>query len=186
VRKDHLWSPTVRDDDEDDDRPRRPKNRRNEPDDDDRPRRRLRDPDADDDDRTRQRRRDPDEDDERDEARPRRRPRDDDEDEDRPWQRGRQRRRRRDEDFESESEEGMEFVVPTNTSALAIVAGYVGLISVLCFPAPLALILGIVALVQLKNKPKVHGRYRAWFAVVMGTMFTLIPVVLFVIGSLGK
>jgi sugar phosphate permease len=55
----------------------------------------------------------------------------------------------------------MRFVLPVNTSGLSIIAGYLGLISVLVFPAPFALLLGIIALVQLKKKPKLHGHGRA-------------------------
>jgi len=69
----------------------------------------------------------------------------------------------------------MEYVIPLNTSALAILAGYVGLISVLCFPAPLALILGILALRQLKQNPKLRGHGRAIFAIMMGGLFTALP-----------
>jgi hypothetical protein len=69
----------------------------------------------------------------------------------------------------------LRFVVPVNTSALAIAAGYLGLVSVLCFPAPVALFLGILALVKLKKNPKLHGHGRAIFAVVMGSIFTLLP-----------
>jgi hypothetical protein len=128
----------------------------------------------------------PRDDDEDAEDRPRRRPReldDDDEDDDRPRRR---RRRRDDDDYEDEGDQGLQYVVPVNTSALAIIAGYVGLISVLCIPAPFALILGIVALVQLKKKPKLHGKGRAIFAIVMGTIFTILPIVLLLFGALAK
>jgi hypothetical protein len=67
----------------------------------------------------------------------------------------------------------MELLVPQNTSALSIVAGYVGLISVLCIPAPLAIILGILALRQFNKNPELHGRYRAIFALVMGVICSL-------------
>jgi hypothetical protein len=74
----------------------------------------------------------------------------------------------------------MELLVPQNTSALSIVAGYVGLISVLCFPAPFAIILGIIALRQLNKKPELHGRYRSIFALVMGVICSLpIPFMLY-------
>jgi len=115
-----------------------------------------------------------------DEDRPRRRrPRDDEDepDDDRP-----RRRRRRVEDA---GDDGMHFVIPINTSGLAIAAGYVGLVSVLCFPAPIALILGILALRQLKKNPKLHGHARAIFAIIMGAIFTLIPVVALALGAMG-
>ena len=107
--------------------------------------------------------------------RPRRRRDDyDDEEGDRP----RRRRRARDD----AGDDGLQYVIPINTSGLAIAAGYVGLISVLCFPAPVALILGILALRQLNKNPKLHGRGRAIFAIVMGVIFTLpLPVMLYAI-----
>jgi hypothetical protein len=99
----------------------------------------------------------------------RRRPEpDDDWDEDEYDDEPRPRRRRR-----PPPDDGMQYIVPVNTSALAILAGYVGLISVLCLPAPIALLLGVLALMQLKKNPKLHGHGRAWFAIVMGGIGTL-------------
>ncbi len=123
------------------------------------------------DDRGERRRREDDEDQEED--RPRRRRRDDDEDD---WDDDRPRRRRRRYD-EPEPDPAMKFVVPMNTSALAILAGYVGLVSVLCVPAPFALLLGILALQHLKKNPKLDGKGRAIFAIVMGALFS-IPLVI--------
>lgn len=106
---------------------------------------------------------------------------------DRPWDRGRDRpRRRREDDFDDyddrprrrrpENDPALNMLVPLNTSALAIAAGYVGLISVLCVPAPLALLLGVLALVHLKKNPKLDGKVRAVFAVVMGSVFSVVLV----------
>jgi hypothetical protein len=111
--------------------------------------------------------------------RPRRRRRrdDDDSDNDDSDNDDPPRRRRRRNDDDDDGDEGLQYVIPINTSGLAIAAGYVGLISVLCFPAPIALFLGILALVQLKKKPKLHGKGRAIFAIVMGSLFTLFMIV---------
>ena len=82
---------------------------------------------------------------------------------------------------------GDTIVVETTTMKMkmpAIAAGYVGLISVLCFPAPFALLLGILALRQLKKKPKLHGKGRAIFAIVMGVLFS-IPIPFIVIALLS-
>jgi hypothetical protein len=71
-------------------------------------------------------------------------------------------------------------VVPVNTSVLAIVAGYLGLISVLCFPAPFALLFGILALRQLTRNPKLDGKGRAIFGIVMGALFSIpLPIMFF-------
>ena len=92
----------------------------------------------------------------------------------------RRRRRREDYDDDESGDDGLQYVIPINTSGLAIAAGYVGLISVLCFPAPFALLLGILALRQLKRNPKLHGKGRAIFAIVMGILFTIpLPIILF-------
>ena len=102
----------------------------------------------------------------------RRRDEDEDEDDEEDWE-DRPRRRRR----PPEADPAMKFVVPLNTSALAILAGYVGLVSVLCIPAPFALVLGILALQQLKKNPRLDGKGRAIFAIVMGAVFS-IPLVI--------
>lgn len=126
----------------------------------------------------------PDRDDEDDDDRPRRPRRrrddydDDDDDDDRP----RRRRRARGDT----GDDGLQYVIPINTSGLAIAAGYIGLISVLCFPAPVALILGILALRQLNKNPKLHGRGRAIFAIVMGVIFTLLPLAFVVYAAVAK
>ena len=114
--------------------------------------------------------------------RPRARRRDRDEDEDDDDDRPRRRRRREEEDS---GDEGLQYVIPINTSGLAIAAGYVGLISVLCLPAPFALLLGILALRHLKKNPKLHGKGRAIFAIVMGGLFTVVPAVFLAFAALS-
>ncbi|VTR96406.1 Uncharacterized protein OS=uncultured bacterium GN=ACD_58C00120G0004 PE=4 SV=1: DUF4190 [Gemmata massiliana] len=120
------------------------------------------------------RERDGDESDER----PRRPPEDGDEYDDYP----RPRRRPR----EDELDPALKMVVPLNTSALAIIAGYIGLVSVLCLPAPFALLFGILALVHLKKNPKLDGKVRAIFAIVMGAVFSTVLAVLLVVAALGQ
>ena len=112
--------------------------------------------------------------DEDDADRPRARRRDRNEDEHDDDDRPRRRRRRRDDDA---GDEGLQYVIPINTSGLAIAAGYVGLISPLCLPAPFALLLGILALRHLKKNPKLHGKGRAIFAIAMGLLFTFMPAI---------
>ena len=57
------------------------------------------------------------------------------------------------------------------------------LFSILIFPAPIALLAGILAAVDLKRHPGTHGMGRAVFAIVMGGIFT-IPLILIVVGLL--
>jgi hypothetical protein len=112
-------------------------------------------------------------------------PADEYDDEDDRHRRRRRRRRDDDDDYYDDGPQdnaGLQYVIPINTNPVAIAAGYVGLFAVLCFPAPLALVLGIVALVQLKKKPEQHGKGRAIFAIVMGVLFSLPLPVLVVAG----
>ena len=62
-----------------------------------------------------------------------------------------------------------------STSGWAIAAGYAGMFAVFVLPAPVALILGIIAL-QDYNKRSVAGKSRAIFAIVMGAIFSLLLV----------
>ena len=65
----------------------------------------------------------------------------------------------------------MRMILPVGRSGLAIAAGYVGLFSVLCVPAPIALILGILAVIDIRRHPEKHGMGRAVFALIMGGMW---------------
>ena len=72
---------------------------------------------------------------------------------------------------------GIRMLLPVGRSGWAIAAGYMGLFSVLLFPAPLALIFGILAIRNIRRSrndahPK-HGLGRAWFGVIMGALGTL-------------
>jgi hypothetical protein len=71
-------------------------------------------------------------------------------------------------------DETMKYLIPVNPSAWAVVAGYVGLFSVLALPAPFAIITGIVALKDLKKNPTKSGHVRAWFAITIGSFFTVL------------
>lgn len=64
--------------------------------------------------------------------------------------------------------QAMRMILPVGRSGLAIAAGYAGLFSLLVLPAPIALILGILAIFDIKRNPKKHGMGRAIFAVIMG------------------
>jgi LSD1 subclass zinc finger protein len=64
-------------------------------------------------------------------------------------------------------------LLPVGRSGWAIAAGYAGLFAVVCFPAPLAILLGVIAIVHLRRNPKLHGWGRAIFGLVMGIICTV-------------
>ena len=74
----------------------------------------------------------------------------------------------------------MRVLLPIGRSSLAIIAGYLGLVSVLVFPAPLALLFGILALRDIKRHTDKGGKGRAIFAVIMGGIFSLLLVLIIV------
>ena len=51
----------------------------------------------------------------------------------------------------------MRVLLPIGRSMLAIAAGYAGLFAIIVFPAPIALVLGIAAVVHLKRRPDLLG-----------------------------
>jgi hypothetical protein len=59
-------------------------------------------------------------------------------------------------------------LLPVGRSGLAVAAGYAGLFALLIFPAPLALLLGVLAIFDIKRNPEKHGMGRAIFAVIVG------------------
>ena len=63
-------------------------------------------------------------------------------------------------------------LLPVNRAPMAILAGYLGLFSMLGIFAPLTLLTGILALRTLKARPDLHGAGRAWFGIVMGALFS--------------
>ena len=66
----------------------------------------------------------------------------------------------------------MRMLLPVGRSGWAIAAGYAGLFSLILLPAPLALLLGIIAITDIKKHPDKHGMGRAIFGVVMGSLGT--------------
>ena len=70
------------------------------------------------------------------------------------------------------AKDDLHWVLPTGRSGLAITAGYLGIVALLCFfTAPVALVVGILALRQL-NGSALKGRGRAIFAIVVGALGT--------------
>ena len=64
-------------------------------------------------------------------------------------------------------------LIPVGRSGLAIAAGYAGLISPILLPAPIALLLGILAIRDIRRNPDKHGMGRAVFGLVMGIVFSV-------------
>ena len=72
---------------------------------------------------------------------------------------------------------GMRLLLPVGRSGWAIAAGYLGLFGLFIIPAPLALIVSIVAIKDIrksrsKEHPK-HGMGRAVFGLIVGVLGTL-------------
>jgi len=74
----------------------------------------------------------------------------------------------------------MRMLLPVGRSWLAIVAGYLGLFSLICFPAPIALVFGILAIRDIRKHPEKHGMGRAIFGLVMGALGTIALLLLIV------
>ena len=68
----------------------------------------------------------------------------------------------------------MRAIVPVGRSGLAIAAGYAGFFALLGFPAPIALVLGILAIIDLKKHPEKHGMGRALFGFITGLIGTIL------------
>ena len=75
---------------------------------------------------------------------------------------------------------GMRLLLPVGRSLWAIAAGYLGLFSVLLIPAPIALAISIIAIVDIRKHPDRHGMGRAVFGLVMGLVFTVLLLVMVV------
>jgi hypothetical protein len=75
-------------------------------------------------------------------------------------------------------------LVPVGRPASAIAAGYLGLFSLLPFVGIVAVVVSLFALRTLRRNPRLSGRGRAYFGLIMGAVMTLvyaIPIVMLVI-----
>jgi hypothetical protein len=71
----------------------------------------------------------------------------------------------------------MHWVVPTGRSWQTIASGYLGLISLFTFfPGPFAIVLGVLGL-RAASQQGSHGRIRAIFGIVSGSIGTFIAIV---------
>jgi hypothetical protein len=71
--------------------------------------------------------------------------------------------------------------LPIGRSPWAIIAGYLGLLSVLLIPAPAALVTGVLALREIRRNPRLGGKGRAIFAILMGVPGTILFLLLLAI-----
>jgi hypothetical protein len=79
----------------------------------------------------------------------------------------------------------MRTLLPVGRSWWAIAAGYLGLFSLLVFPAPLALLTGIVGIIDIRRHPHRHGMGRCIFGIVMGGFGTALLAVFVVLLAQG-
>jgi hypothetical protein len=66
----------------------------------------------------------------------------------------------------------MRWIMPVGRSGLAVAAGYAGLFALIVLPAPIALVLGVLAAIDLHRHPSKLGWGRAIFGIVMGFLGT--------------
>ena len=76
-------------------------------------------------------------------------------------------------------------LLPVGRSPWAIVAGYAGLFAFTIFLAPIALIVGIIAVRDLRRNPKQHGMGRAVFGLITGAVGTGFLIFMIIAISLG-
>ena len=87
--------------------------------------------------------------------------------------------------YSIDQDPGMRVLLPVGRSVCAIVAGYLGLFSVLALPAPLALFCGIMGIIDIRKNPEKHGMGRCIFAVIMGGLFTPLLLLFLVAAIVG-
>jgi hypothetical protein len=80
----------------------------------------------------------------------------------------------------------MRWVLPVGRSGWAIAAGYLGIFSLLGIFAPFAVIAGILGLREIKQNPRLGGRGRAIFGIVMGGIITLAIGLAFIIPMFSR
>lgn len=81
----------------------------------------------------------------------------------------------------------MRWVLPVGQSTWALFAGYLGLFSILCAPlGPLAMLCGVMAILDMKKNPRVSGWGRAITGIVLGTIGSLLLVLAIFMVATGK
>ncbi len=74
----------------------------------------------------------------------------------------------------------MRLLLPVGRSGLAIVAGYLGIFSLFLPVGPIAILVAVLAIRDIKAHPEKHGMGRAIFAIIAGGIATLILLALIV------
>lgn len=64
-------------------------------------------------------------------------------------------------------------LIPVGRSTMSIIAGYLGLLSIIPPLGLFALIVGVLAIRDLKKHPEKKGLRRAWFGTIIGGIMTL-------------
>ena len=74
----------------------------------------------------------------------------------------------------------MRLLLPVGRSGWAIAAGYLGIFSLILFPAPVSLLISIIAIIDIRKSQSsehpMHGMGRAIFGLLMGIIGTAILV----------
>jgi hypothetical protein len=74
----------------------------------------------------------------------------------------------------------LKYILPVGRSALAVAAGYLGLLSIVPGIGQLAILLGVLALRDIKKNPKKLGKGRAIFGVILGSLCSILHVFLLI------
>ncbi len=73
---------------------------------------------------------------------------------------------------------GIRMLIPVGRTGWAIAAGYLGLFSIILLPAPISIIVSVIAILDINKSKKTgirkRGLGRAIFGLVMGIIFSII------------
>ena len=77
----------------------------------------------------------------------------------------------------------MRSILPVGRSGLAIAAGYLGIFSLIPIFAPIAILVGVLAIRDLKAHPDKYGMGRAIFGIVAGALVTFLMLLGLIAGA---
>jgi len=84
----------------------------------------------------------------------------------------------------SEPNAFLALVVPVGRSGWAILAGYLGLVSIMMLPAPFAILCGVLAIKDIRKNPHKLGLVRAWFGIIAGSTCLLVLLFGFIMAAI--